>query len=156
MSCWREKELVKTNNVIKWFLMSELGLIYSRLRNYSQTNTHTERWLVSPATRGSRPPGQTRSGGGGAVDIPVNNGWVAPRCGGRGGDLNSPFFSSSGPGPHYITGFCWTGTRRTGLRQAGTVVAVKRLWCQPLKRDAEMSLLIQDVCQYSAYVWLLV
>lgn len=80
----------------------------------------------------------TNTGGGGG--IPVNNGWAAPRCGERGGDVNSPFFSSSGPGPHYITGFCWTGTRRTGLRQAGTV---KSLWCQPLKEMLKWDFLLK-------------
>lgn len=30
----------------------------------------------------------------------------------RGGELNS-LFSSSGLGPHYITGFCWTDTLST-------------------------------------------
>lgn len=116
--------------ICKVLPISHFRLIYPRLRKYRQTNMHSHRALIrQPCGFGVSAPLDKH----GSKNIPVNNGWAAPRCRERGGELNSLFFSSSGPGPHYITGFCWADTWRTGLRKAWSVVAVQSLWCQPLK-----------------------
>lgn len=107
---WRRLLL---SGFLKELLISQLGLIYPRLRKYRQTgrqthrHTHTEQWFVSPAASGSQPPWTNM----GRKTFQWRMAELLHAA--RGGELNSLFFSSSGLGPHYITVFCWIDTHRT-------------------------------------------